>query len=152
MSRHACPSLGGSFKGHSRGAFLRQTPGLFPGETHGRSPTSLCLQAVCRSILITIQIVIDLPSPGPVATRSHFATLAPIETANTAGPAGAKCSALGWLRRTRVMYSLRDGWIHLLQHVAPARREVEAGCLIVPVECSAPLMYFARPLEQGSRS
>lgn len=112
MSHHVCEAWVGLLKTTAVGAFLRLTPGLFSGETHGRPPTSLCLQAVCRSILITIQIVIDLPSPGPVATRSHFATLAPIETANTAGPAGAKCSALGGFWRTRVTYSLHDGWIN----------------------------------------
>lgn len=73
-------------------AFRRLTSGLFfrggGGGRTARPPASLCLQAVCRSILITIQIVIDLPSPGPEATRSHSATLGPIETANTAGPAG----------------------------------------------------------------
>lgn len=59
MSRHVCEARVALSKTTALGAFLRLTAGLFS--------TSLCLQAVCRSILITIQIVIDLPSLGPVA-------------------------------------------------------------------------------------
>lgn len=140
-------------KDHSRRRLPQTDAGPF-----FRPPTSLCLQAVCRSILITIQIVIDLPSPGPVATRSHFATLAPIETANTAGPAGPKCSALGGFWRTRVTCSLHDGWINPgCTFIATCRTCSWGGggrlshCLD---ECSVPLMYFAPPPtpERGSRS
>lgn len=48
-----------------------------------------------------------------------------------------------------------DGYIQgarLLQRVPPARRWAESDCVIVPDESSVPLMCFAQPLEQGSRS
>lgn len=56
----------------------------------------------CRSILITIQIVIDLPWAGPWG----FTTLVLLKRQTPAGPAGPERLPPGCF----VVYGLRDGW------------------------------------------
>lgn len=114
------------------GGLPEPPPGPFSGELDERGPSSLPLPAVCRSILRSTQIVIDL---------AWLCQLGPIGKANTAAAAAAAQRwAPGWTPRTRVMASLHDGWLD----VPPAGQWAESDCPIVADESSVCVAPRAR--------
>lgn len=91
------------------GTSFRQSTGLFVWKFTPLNPVFFVSKPAHRSILITIQIVIDLPYLGPGAIRSHLLSL-PYWKGKHSWCCRPKCLALGC--SVGAMCLVHDGWMN----------------------------------------
>lgn len=91
------------------GTSFRQSTGLFVWKCTPLHPVFFVSKPAHRSILLTIQIVIDLPYLGPGAIRSHLLPL-PYWKGKHSWCCRPKCLALGC--SVGAMCLVHDGWMN----------------------------------------